>query len=395
MTSCINSNDNYDENFDEISIVNIIPSDRKINLSKLFEMDYNIIKLQTNDTNMFGQVNKSYLDSEFIVILDKYQTMGLYFFNNNGEFLFKINDYGEGPDKYKEIGSFSINKKNKEITISQTFPSKFFIYDFEGKLKETKYINEYAWDFIELYNGNIWLYTFNSTLSKELAYNLLFVDSKGKILNSYLESVPEDPTQLHSMVNNFFQFSDSISFMLPFKNIIYDVSGEVVKQKYRILFQGNEIHDDFYTKYYSEVQSLSPNLKKLINYFEKNELAYNIESFYETKDKLILQYHFKRRINFTIYNKKTFKSISTSYFENDINKLNCNFVYSHFNPQDEKLTQFIDAYLFKNQIKEILKRLDKEDLDRFTDRHKKLMEIYLQTKNRDNPILIQYKLKDI
>ena len=63
-----------------------------------------IIPLETTDSSLMAQIDKVLVHKKTIYLLDARQNI-VFVFNDNGNFLFKINQKGRGPEEYNFLRS--------------------------------------------------------------------------------------------------------------------------------------------------------------------------------------------------------------------------------------------------------------------------------------------------
>lgn len=68
-------------------------------------------ELSTGGDNFFATVDKLLIAENKVFILDKYQALTLFVYNLEGEFLYKIDNYGRGPGEYEAPSDFAIDNQ--------------------------------------------------------------------------------------------------------------------------------------------------------------------------------------------------------------------------------------------------------------------------------------------
>lgn len=109
-------------NFDELN------SSYSINNS-----DYEFIKLESNDSSIIGSIDKLFIYEDKIFILDTNLTKSIFCFSTSGEFLFKINNVGEGIGEFNK--PFDMSLVDDEIHVLDLFHKKIIIFDIHGNFK--------------------------------------------------------------------------------------------------------------------------------------------------------------------------------------------------------------------------------------------------------------------
>ena len=115
-------------------VLRIDPSNAFGGTAKEVLEDIEYIPLETTKESLFGQIDRLEVTDEHFVILDK-STNSILFFDRRGRYKHKI--YGGNPnmDKSCRILSFAVNNLTKELV----YPSwknkefKYMVFDFQGK----------------------------------------------------------------------------------------------------------------------------------------------------------------------------------------------------------------------------------------------------------------------
>lgn len=94
------------------------------------------IPLETTTSSLIGQIDELIITEKFIVVLDIYQTSGIYIFDRMGTFLQKINQIGEGPGEFTQPTDIVMDQQNDQILLLHGFPSKIMKYNTKGEFIE-------------------------------------------------------------------------------------------------------------------------------------------------------------------------------------------------------------------------------------------------------------------
>jgi len=123
----------------ETLLINIIPVASSVgnysilNLSE-YASEIRYKTLETNESVLVGAIRQIIYENEKILTLD--YSNNCFLFDNNGTFLRKIGQFGQGPDDYISIGQVWIH----ENYIYQIDARKILIYDINGYLVEKNYL---------------------------------------------------------------------------------------------------------------------------------------------------------------------------------------------------------------------------------------------------------------
>ena len=146
-----------------------------------------LIQLETTDESLIGFISKIYFDDNKLIVFDISQKQVLVF-NEDGTFINKIHNVGQGPGEYVAMDCGLYDNINKNIIIYGG--KKMLYYTLEGKLiREISRFNNNAIirDLVNLPNGNFLCYTYDLR-QKDVGKNasgLWKVDSEGNFIHSF------------------------------------------------------------------------------------------------------------------------------------------------------------------------------------------------------------------
>ena len=83
-----------------------------------------IIPLETTDSSLMAQIDKVLVHKKTIYLLDARQNI-VFVFNDNGNFLFKINQKGRGPEEYNFLNDININPYEENLLQKFLFRKRF------------------------------------------------------------------------------------------------------------------------------------------------------------------------------------------------------------------------------------------------------------------------------
>ncbi|MCG8476214.1 MAG: 6-bladed beta-propeller [Cytophagales bacterium] len=163
---------------------NVKRTDKELRYSQ-FVNSISYIKL---DNNAFITRIKTikYVNDNFYVHDDKAQS--IFIFDKWGKFLSQIKRFGRGPEEYKSITTFDINRVKNEIHILDLSGNKIIVYSNKGDFVRTVKLNnnDLPRDFISLDNENYLFYSNdNPKKSKRRVWK---TDKTGKFLKQLIKS---------------------------------------------------------------------------------------------------------------------------------------------------------------------------------------------------------------
>lgn len=90
-----------------------------------------IIPLETTDSSLMAQIDKVLVHKKTIYLLDARQNI-VFVFNDNGNFLFKINQKGRGPEEYNFLNDININPYEQTLELLDPM-GNLLTFDTTGK----------------------------------------------------------------------------------------------------------------------------------------------------------------------------------------------------------------------------------------------------------------------
>jgi len=103
-----------------------------LNFSSVVDTSF-VVCLETTKESLLGSIDKLMVYNEHIYILNKRQSKGVFQFDMEGNFIRKFGEEGKGPGEYKSPNSFVINKKEKQLIISDQSGRYLLVYNLNGK----------------------------------------------------------------------------------------------------------------------------------------------------------------------------------------------------------------------------------------------------------------------
>lgn len=138
ITSCIDKDKKtVPEGLETLSFVDK-RKDRNINSSAFFS-DTTYIKLETRDDVLIRGVREIKIDTGYFFVQDN---KSIFIFDEEGKFINKVGQAGEGPEEYASIYAFYIDRGHKQVCIFDHIKRNIFKYDYKGELKEIVKVEE-------------------------------------------------------------------------------------------------------------------------------------------------------------------------------------------------------------------------------------------------------------
>ena len=287
---------------------------RKIGLDDLYS-DYQFIRLETNTNALIGFVDKLEIFHDRIYIFNRSASgSSIFCFNNQGKFLYKIANHGQGPGETVFMMDFSINKNNNTLWIGDD-ARKILEYDLDGH-----FIKEYRTGFSI---NNIACIDSNDDL-----FAIRFGYYKDKNYGFAIYSLQNDRAIAHRMyASDFERICGGESMSFCGKNLLYgfgftDTLFQVTNQNfiplYALDFGKHRIPKEMYSN------KISKNFIAEINK-PSNEYAGLITRAIENESYLKFMYSFCGKNQISVYSKSRKKIINISNVliddkENDISQ---------------------------------------------------------------------------
>lgn len=325
----------------------------------------NIIPLETSELSILGEIEKIIKRDGFIYVKSRNRPLAL--FDEKGRFIHNIGKIGAGPEDYSMLADFDIN--NKEIYILTI--NKIQVYDLEGNWIRTVPLDLNA-SGIRLTDDKMLIFA----LGNENVIHLL--DNSGQKMKSLLKR-----NQALRICRNisFVKYGNYILFPMGRSNDIlaYDTSGNGVFKKISYLSSGqlsNEEESDFMEN--------NQSYKK-----ELDNLGF-FDGMITDNTHVIVPFIKKGKVTLWIKNIRTsqIQAYELSSLKND---LTFSSTHSFFLDNMESKDAFL-TYVMPYKLKEYLQKTQHQEKNQHYERLNKVME---NCEDEGNPILIEYKIKDL
>ncbi len=351
------------------------------------------VRLELTDNSIIGSMDKVEIYNDRIYILDT-QSSALFVFDMTGNFLFKIHNIGNGPEEYIQLDFFDIDRKQKQIVLTDLMSYHVMRFDLNGNYisrQKIPFWNEGAGPIPEKGVALFANFRDNKKLNPEC--NLICLDSLMQV------------EQCHFLYNSSDYASQKIRFSTPqrdsfwngpdgrlnfqYFNEIYQVSSNKLNLSYLFDF-GKYSFDKNHLQHTSELKEY---LKKgdyyeLFNFVETNDLiAFGVSSpsfpmlqigFYSKESENIIFYPAYSFGETESFSGIFFKCAYNSYIVSEISA--DGLLSWKANVEERKLK------LKNKELKQLNFELEKEEL-------KQLKQLADKLTIDDNSILMFYKLK--
>lgn len=351
LTACNNKNINKNGAQLEVDYKNL----NKLNLSEFVD-DIKVIRLQSTDGHIVGQISKVLVFDNNIYIWDQLSNM-LFIYDMNGNILNTLNKIGNGPEEYIKIIDFDIDEKGIYIVDFPSHSVKLYNFNLEF---ERKIAYSFFGSNILATDESIWLYNEYSVGSSY--YRLFRIDNESHILSEYFEqnALAAEPKYNWVSSNVFQKYGDKYYFSDRYSNTIF-IYNQNNWNEYVSFSFGNKTF---------------PKEKQIFDYdINAQEFPYIIRrEFFITEQYIIIDYIYMNDRYHSFYEKNS-ATLRSGKIENDIIP-----DYNRFFPRwssNNYLIESVDAEYVLNSFKGL------------TDYEKSLADL----RPEDNPVLVLYSLK--
>ncbi len=260
--------------------------------SSLLQESPEFIELKCED-ELLGGVTQIKVYNEEIYILDAYGTKTLYVFDPEGNYKKSLTWGVGGPGEFVFPVSFVIDEKEEQLIIRDFSLHKLFFYEIGSLsfLKTMDIPNVFSFDVLD--NGEFVFYRFSNPQENFQQGQLLVCSPEGELLNSMVER-KKRYNFLHLKEHSFYTIEDDHCTYLPFSYDILSFEQEKVWLRYQLNFGKYAIRDDF------NFDRETPQVMEQIMNMPVVRLIYPIE----TTDHLLVTYYIQRQKYIGVFNKK-------------------------------------------------------------------------------------------
>ena len=190
--------------------------------------DYEIIKLETTENSLFGEILQIFGMRDKLYVIDRNLT-SVFIYSIQGKYLGKINNRGNGPAEYVNIGSFETDKINNRLLLTDSFSKRLFVYDEMGNLQETIPL-DFTPNLIASDVSNRFIHLNSSSESKYAnkdmrKHNVHVVNNNGEVIDCFLKD--DTPNRIDIRTAQSFALSDEgeLLFMPKLSDKVYVIKG--------------------------------------------------------------------------------------------------------------------------------------------------------------------------
>lgn len=390
----------------KVQTLRIDPSNAMGGNASDFFSEINYIPLETTDESLFGSISKLEITENYFIILDR-NTRSILIFNKNGKFHTKIKGTNGAP-----IWDFSVNKIAKEIRYSRDQYKTYTYCDYNGKeLRTLKSGGELAKD--EVNDGNMRYFaadkgvsfgypnTIDSTSKYYKAWSkslVIFSNGKNKVYAHGLGFDKREGVDRNLITTGGIWPCNSVNdtafyYIRPYTFNVYTIKPDVIKLSYKLVFP-------FYVALPNDFTVNSDYNNKRVEYIQKHpKIIFYISNFYQLKENLIFRagsYNSFDEDNL-IYNIRTGTLIAFKHILQD--EKSCFLpIYDDSNWGQSFNSSGILActggYLYTSASSLGMFQYHEKYADQKAKYPPALDNYFKKGSRRDNPVIMQLKLKD-
>jgi hypothetical protein len=292
--SCCSNNTKEHDNVLAIDYKNL----EEIRLSG-YVSDIKVVKLATSDDVLIGEIVKVEIFNNRIYILDRLSN-ALFIFTDEGEFLYKLRNIGQGPGEYIYLFDFDVT--NDGLYLSDI---GIAILHYDNDFNFVRKINHHsvAGNFV-MNDEYFWIFR----EPHPATYNqILMIDKNGRTVEEFFQKKASE-SEVNLASSNLFQKQKSHIYFSPrYGNTIYEWNGENKWQEFITLSFGDKTFDKDINEYYSKNAIMND-----------ADFPYIVrKDFFVFHNFLLCDFHIDSRLYCCFYDLKT-KEVKAGKVKNDL-----------------------------------------------------------------------------
>lgn len=264
-------------------------SEKTLKFSDVFTPT-DIIQLETSDSCILQHIYKIASSDGLYYVLGKNEDDAVFVFNGQGEFIRKIGEQGRGHGEYNNASDFVVDKENGRVVILSA-PSKFYVYDLEGKFLFSNTLKGgLLWNIERLADGYVCSTNhLTETDEGEAPFLLYFYDNNFNLQGRQIP-ISAEPNQCPTLFSSILQACDSCALYYDvMENKVYSVNRDngtlcrtynfiLDNQMPNNLFKSYKTFEEGLFKYDFVLDALFVNNHVLVKYKHDNKMFVKILS---------------------------------------------------------------------------------------------------------------------
>ena len=241
---------------------------KEVSFGSIFE-SCEIIPLETTPLSLLSEIDKALCFEGGILLLDMKRSL-VCLFNDEGRFLNRMGERGQGPEDYLLCYDFSLNNYTNEVTVLSPY-GEIINYDLNGKFLSRKELPSKPNYFACLWLNKEDLALWSAVDSSEGGVSVVDINSK----TQYFEDWYCDRIVNMSNLKPFFRYKDSVLFSAPLNNAIYQVSDSSMSLAYKWDFGEKGVSEQYINRLI-EIPDPTERNNRLLTDMESGSIAYAV-----------------------------------------------------------------------------------------------------------------------
>jgi hypothetical protein len=247
------------------------------------------IALESNAQSMIGDIERIWVYDNSLYIFDR-QLKQILRFTDQGQFVAKIGNKGNGPGEYSSIRDFAIDEENGNVFLLCDSPFKLLIVDKQGQFKKEIPLTD-LYKHIKIVEGAIVVFHDNDShyavyLNSETGEEM----TKGAERSALSAKYPFRGGGFPITIT-----SQSTHFCAYFDNLVYQIMQDGIYPRYLLDFMEKNIPEG--------IANIELPDSEVYQHFRENEWGFAVSNLHEHNDNLFFTYGATNHIAF--YNNGT------------------------------------------------------------------------------------------
>ncbi|KYG72328.1 6-bladed beta-propeller [Roseivirga echinicomitans] len=299
-----------------IKIIDVANAERyEGTLDALIE-DVYFVQLEASEEALFSEASKVLFAKEEILILDR-RNHKVMAFDEEGNFLFKIDQKGNGPGEYQEIFSMAYDDDNNQIILAA--PGKFLWFDMQGDfIREVKSTFSYVYisDMAYVGNSQFAIYPDLHGVFDDVTTRSMVLDSNANMVAVYEPFNKAVRTENSTGMYSHFSASKTPLAVGVYSHDVWKFESGEAEIAYRFDFGVDAMPEDFIDTYITDPSLTSQRVREIIA--EKDYWAIHGGALQETDQSIFFLSSNRKEYQPALYDMQTKKVMTfSSAIKND------------------------------------------------------------------------------
>lgn len=278
-----------------------VTQSRSLVISNLISEDHEIIKLETGDDYLIGEISKVITFGNRIFILDRGVTKRVFCYDRTGKFLNWIGSRGEGPGEIDD-------PKDIEVMGNQVYlidrQCRIFTFDLNGKFLSYFRLPFLSTQFCSFNRQNMLLY--NQEKSEQFVDHLIQVKKFQSVVSTDFPIRSEFVSE-YSGIQSFARNKNEALFIKMFCDTIFRVDSTRIYPAF-VISSSKQIPEDYFSSREKVLDAFSSTV-----YFRLAP-----QNFAENETSLVFTSTYQGSLNYHYFDKHTKKHVWFRRFSDDL-----------------------------------------------------------------------------